>query len=238
MFKRIAQSFLNLIYPPLCLHCRRGLLNPQHLLCEDCLFILELIDPCTRCSFCFSADCETELRLCPECQKRRSILDGIGAAFDFAGPAASLIKKMKYSNMPYLNKGVAAYMAAQFCRLEWPMPDVIIPVPISLTHLFSRGYNQSALLAESLASLLNRRYCEVLKRKSGDYSQAGLDREQRMALDGEKFICRQGYDLQDKTILLVDDVMTTGSTLRRCAEALQSGYPNNIYALVFCRALR
>ena len=75
----------------------------------------------------------------------------------------------------------------------------------------------------------------VLKRKSGDYSQAGLSKKQRMDLKGETFIFKTGHDLEDKVILLIDDVMTTGSTLRRCAEALQGGHPKSIYALVLCK---
>lgn len=235
---QIGRAFLHLVYPPLCIHCNQGLPNPQHLLCPDCLAILELIDPIERCSFCFSAECDPKRRLCAECNSRYSFLDSMGAAFDFAGPAASLIKKMKYSNMPYLSKGIAAYMGAQFCRLEWPMPDLIVPVPITLPHLFQRGYNQSSLIADDLAQILQRPTYKALKRKNGDFSQAGLNREQRKELKEESFFCKCKVDLADKVLLIIDDVMTTGSTLRCCAEALQAGYPKSIYALTFCRAIK
>jgi competence protein ComFC len=236
--RQIVNAFLHLIYPPLCIHCSQGLPNPTHLLCKDCLSLLELINPTERCTFCFSADCDPAQRLCAECHSRYSILDGMGAVFDFVGPAASLMKKMKYSNMPYLAEGIGAYMGAQFCRLDWPMPDLIVPVPITLPHLFQRGYNQSALIADVLAQTLNRPSSKVLKRKSGDFSQAGLNREQRKALKGESFICKKDGCLEDKIVLIVDDVMTTGSTLRCCAEALQAGFPKKIYALAFCRAIK
>ena len=67
----------------------------------------------------------------------------IAAAFDYVGPAASLVKKLKYGNQPYLVKGMAGYLVAQFNELQWPFPDAIIPVPLSFSHWLERGYNQS-----------------------------------------------------------------------------------------------
>jgi ComF family protein len=236
--RQIGRSFIDFIYPPLCLHCGSCLIQSTYLLCPTCVNLLELIEPSSRCLFCFSEKDEEKLHVCLECRTRPSFLDGAAASFDFLGPASTLIKKMKYSHMPYLDKAIAAYMIAQFCKLDWPLPDVIIPVPIAFTHLFNRGYNQSALIAKSIGALLDRSYSEVLQRKSGDHSQAALGREKRMTLSKTSFICKPVYPLQDKNILLVDDVMTTGTTLRCCAEVLQAHYPKSIYALVFCRALK
>lgn len=164
-------------------------------------------------------------------------MEGMAAACDFEGPPASLLKKMKYSNMPYLSKGAASYMTAQFCTLDWPIPDLIVPVPISWMRLMQRGYNQSLLLAEEVGAILQKPVCEALKRRCGGYSQAGLNREQRKSLESEIFYCKKRIKIEDKVILLVDDVITTGATMRRCAEALQSHHPKSIYAISFCRAI-
>lgn len=176
--------------------------------------------------------------MCSVCLRRRPVFDGLAAAFDYAGPAASLIRKLKYSDQPYLAKGCGAYLAAQVLRLEWPIPDAIVPVPLSLSHWFERGYNQSALMAETLSEILKSSVCHALKRKSGDYSQAGLSRQQRVQLDGSTIQLKQGLSLQDKHILLVDDVTTTGSTLRKCAEALLEASPSSIYGITVCRAVK
>jgi competence protein ComFC len=233
-----SQAFLSLVYPPLCLHCKQALLNPHPLLCSLCSDLLELLDPNERCSQCFSSEYNPKIKLCVHCLHELPFLDRIAAVFDYTGPAATLIKKFKYSDMPHLKKGIAAYMAAQFLQLDWPAPDLIVPVPITFPHLFERGFNQSALLAEELTAFIPGKACDILKRKSGDYSQAGLNRTQRLQLSGETFTCKTSEGLSDKVILLVDDVTTTGSTLRRCAEALQMHYPKSIYALVFCKAMR
>ena len=238
LFSLIGDSFIHLLYPPSCLHCGTPLEDHRHILCGPCLQLMELIDPLERCSLCFSADCNTLLRLCQTCYQSPRLLDGIAASFDFLGPSATLVKKLKYANMPYLAEGMAAYLTAQFCQLEWPMPEAIVPVPLSFTHYVDRGYNQSALLAHYFAKFIQCPAYDILKRKSGGFSQAGLNRSQRVQLGTDQFSCKKCPQLQNKIVLLIDDVMTTGTTLKRCAEALQMSYPKKIYALVFCRAVR
>ena len=77
---------------------------------------------------------------------------------------------------------MAAFLVAQLDRLGWPMPDAIIPVPLSFGRWLERGYNQSALLADEMGALLQCPVWNALKRKSGDFSQAALSLEQRKAL--------------------------------------------------------
>lgn len=237
VFYRLGRAFVNLVYPPLCLHCKDSVNDDTHILCESCLSLLQLIVPAERCPCCFSARYSCESRHCPECQRTPPQLNAIAAAFDYVGPAATLVRKLKYSEQSYLAKGCGAYLTAQFLQLEWPMPDVIIPVPIALTHLLERGYNQSLLIAKSMSEILNCPVQEALYRGSGDYSQAGLSRKQRMELDGLLFSLKKDQQLQDKTVLLIDDVMTTGSTMRKCAEALMEECPAKIYGLAICRAI-
>lgn len=160
------------------------------------------------------------------------------AAFDYLGPAATLVRKLKYGDQPHLADGAAAFLVAQWAYLKWPLPDLIVPVPLSFTHWMIRGYNQSALLAEGMGKLLNRPVSSPLKRISGDYSQAGMNLKQRNALKSSTLRLDPEHRIYDKCILLIDDVMTTGSTLARCADVLAEGYPTEIYALTFCRAVK
>ncbi|MBA3956954.1 MAG: ComF family protein [Parachlamydiaceae bacterium] len=232
----MGKSLLNFVYPPFCLHCQEALHATHSLLCATCLEQLDLIDSSTRCPLCFSTDFNPVNLLCFDCKHTPSPFNGVAAAFDYIGPAATLIKQLKYSDKPFLADGCGAYLAAQFLQLDWPMPDIIVPVPIPLTRLLTRGYNQSALLAENVATLLQRPTVHALSRSSGDYSQAGLTRKQRLTLDGKGITLRSNASIQDKIILLIDDVWTTGSTMRMCSEALSEGYPSKIYCLTFCRA--
>lgn len=235
--ENLGKAFVNLVYPPLCLSCKESVSDDARFLCENCLSQLQLIDPAERCAFCFSAQYSPEKHLCEECARTPPLLNRMAAAFDYIGPSACLVKKLKYSQQAYLAKGLGAYLAAQFLQLEWPMPDVIIPVPIVLPHRIERGFNQSALLAYGLSDMIQSPVQEALVRKSGDYSQAGLSRKQRMQLDGALFCLKKKQNLQDKCILLIDDVITTGSTLRKCAEILLEECPASIYGLAVCRTL-
>ena len=112
-----------------------------------------------------------------------------------------------------------------------------MPVPISFTHWLERGYNQSELLAKEISQFLQKPLLKPLKRTSGDYSQAGMSQKQRLELSSASLSLKKEIHFYDKSVLLVDDVMTTGSTLKRCAETLMEGCPAEIYALTFCRAV-
>lgn len=234
--KNIFGAFLNFIYPASCLHCAI-LTSGEGYFCESCLAQLELIHPEERCPYCFSADYDPKQRVCYPCFIEKPVLKRCAAAFDYQGPAATLVLKLKYANQPYLAKGAGAYLAVQLMNLEWPLPDLIVPIPLTLVHQFSRGYNQSLLLAESLGIFLKCPVQQVLRRRWLDHSQAGMTKQQRLELKADAFSLRRGVDIRDKVLLLVDDVMTTGQTLNRCTEVLYQGFPKAVYALTLCRAM-
>lgn len=238
LLRQVSNSFLELLYPSFCLHCQESLEKNQPLFCQDCLSLLELIDPKERCPYCFSAEFSPlNERCCRTCSEKPPITERMAAVFDYDGPAATMITHLKYGGQSYLASGAGAYLAAQFLRLEWPMPDAIVPMPMASLRRVERGYNQSFLLAKTLEKLLDRPVHDVLERRMGDYSQAGLNHSQRLQLSSAGFALKRGTKLHDQCVLLIDDVMTTGSSLRCCAEALQSAFPKEIYALTVCRAV-
>ena len=233
--KEFLSSSLSLIFPHLCLHCGDDLLISEHLFCSSCLQILTLIDPLERCPICFSSvDYPKNLPFCP-CKRSDFVFNRFGAAFDYEGPAATLTRKLKYGGQASLAKGMAAFMYTQLDRLSWPFPDLIVPVPISSLHRLERGFNQSFLLAWELAQILNRPVVDCLKRKSGEFSQASLSKKQRILFSKNSVFVKEETYLQGKSVLIVDDVMTTGSTLRACAEAIADKLPSVIQGFVFCK---
>jgi competence protein ComFC len=238
-FHKLLEALTHFTFPPLCLYCKATLPRSQ-IFCNECILLLEMIDSKERCPYCFSFEYCPERRLCEVCLNTAPLLNRIGAVFDYEGPAACLIRELKYANRPYLAKGLGAYLTAQFIALQWPMPDLVIPVPMSFTHLLDRGYNQSLLLAKSFAEMIERPISDILSRKSGDFSQAGLSKQQRLSINEGSFYLKKKKSeiVQDKCILLIDDVMTTGTTLNKCAEAILEDFPQSIYALTVCRAIQ
>lgn len=200
---------------------------------------MEMVDPWERCYGCFAETSDFSLQLCPRCEEEGDLpWEAMAAVFEFFGPAASLVKKLKYHHMPYLALDMASCLVAQFCRLEWPRPDIVTSVPISWSRYLARGYNQSALLAQQLAFTLGVPYKELLGRYSGDLSQAHLSQEDRLKLNGQRFYLKETQAYYGKTLLIIDDVVTTGTTLKKCAELLRSVAPCHLYALLFCHAPR
>lgn len=203
-------------------------------LCTPCVHLLDLIDPLSRCRRCFNPK-ETPSAPCHFCHSNPLPLNGLAAAFEYLGPAASLIKKMKYGNRPYLAKEAAAFMTVQWSRLDWPFPDLLLPIPLSWNHWLQRGYNQSHLLAKEMSALMQIPLStSTLKRRAGGYSQAGLSIEQRRKLHAGSFSVSKGAYLEGKSILLIDDVTTSRMTLRRAAESIQLHSPKQLHALLFC----
>ncbi len=234
MLRALAQSLAWLIFPPSCIHCNEPLADIHRVMCDACSHLLDLLDPSVRCLHCFGLAEEDE---CGECTDKPVPWHGAAAAFDYLGPAASLIKTLKYRNRPYLAKPAAAFLAAQFTRLNWPTPHMLVPVPMPWLRQMSRGYNQANLLATELTQFLQIPVVNALKRTVGTFSQAGLTHEQRQRLPAAHFdLC--DISVYGRTVLLIDDVMTTGSTLHACAEALLKGEPSRIYVLTVCRTPR
>jgi ComF family protein len=230
---KILSSLKSLIYPPLCPVCREGL-ERDEVFCSLCQEQLKVLPSSDRCPRCFSGHYSRRTRACSSCLCRPPLLTKQAATFAHEGPAANLVRRLKYCNRPDLASGMGAFMLLQWYTLGWPLPDAIVPVPMSRSRRFLRGYNQSLLLSQSLGKLLGVTVWDALKREGGEFAQAGQSREQRLKLDRSYIVLRAGRDsMSDKTLLLVDDVMTTGTTLRICAEALLEAFPRALYGITF-----
>lgn len=239
LLSRCYEAFLDLVYPPVCHSCESPLEEGYAILCPYCLDQLEKIDPKERCPLCFSQDIEQVGWPCKCCRRDPPPFNRLLSVFDYEGPAGALVRKLKYSNQRYLVEGMAAHMVEVLLTHQETLPDLLIPIPITWIRSFERGYNQSALLAEEMSTLLNCPYQDRLGRRLGDFSQAGLTKKERLTLSPDAFFLRSSLlsnniSLRGKHILLVDDVFTTGTTLKRASEALAAEYPASITCLTFC----
>lgn len=204
-----------------------------HLLCSTCASLLDPLNPAERCPLCFHPK-RSEFLTCSDCLKYPTSYTAISAVFESQGPALSLLNHFKHRNSPYLAHGIAAFMVAQFMRLEWPLPDAIVPVPLSLVQWIRRGYDQSLLLAVEVGKLLEKPVWKVLKQSSCDDYETSVSFEKRLGVNLHGLKVSSAHSLEGKTLLVVDDLSITGPTLRACGEVLQRERPAAIYALTFC----
>jgi predicted amidophosphoribosyltransferase len=233
----ILAAFVDFIYPLRCMHCATPVCHGKGGLCFKCALQLTLINMEERCPCCFSAEYEPEHPICYLCFMQPPVLKKYAAAFDDQDVAASLINKLKYANQPYLAQGAAAYMVLQLLNLKWPLPDLIVPVPLTFTQRISQGYNTSLLLAESLGEIVKRPVQSLLYKSLWNEDYEGKAKQRGNYLNTNSFLLKKEINVQDKVILLVKDKVRTGHTLNCCAEVLYEGFPKAIYGLSFCKSI-
>jgi predicted amidophosphoribosyltransferase len=187
--------------------------------------LLEVVFP----PFCWHCDEPATLSqpLCPSCVKLLDILPPADplVTFEGQGPAWTLIKALKSGKAPRLAEGLAGYMALQYLKSDLPLPDIIVPVPQSLHRSLQVGYNPALLLAQHLGKTLDLPVLQLLKRKRQLFCQMKVDRDRRYLLSAENFQWKKRMPIAEKTILLVDDIVGIGATLRASAQRLYEGFP-------------
>ncbi len=219
LFQKISEPLLDLLSPPVCLNCKAA----GSWFCQNCVAEVDLIQfpVCERCGTPWS----DRLQSCIQCENNPlQHLDGIRSAAYFENnPIRSAIHYLKYKN----HKAVAPILGeilAEACRRFDLMTDVLIPVPLHVSRYRERGYNQSELVAEQLAKILELPVnTDTLHRIRKTKSQMQLGAGERHRNVMNAFSCSNG-ELSGRSVLIIDDVCTTGSTLDACADALkQSG---------------
>ena len=160
------------------------------------------------------------------------------AAYRGRGIVRQIIHEFKYGHQVHLRHLVARWLCAAFDdeRLRVRQFDMIVPVPLHPTRQRERGFNQASLLAELLAARVSIPCKPMLKRVRYTTTQTALDRTERMENLHNAFRLRRNSDVRGLHVLLVDDVLTTGSTLSECARVLKRAGAISVYAATAARA--
>ena len=168
-------------------------------------------------------------------------------AADYGGPVQRLIQGFKFEGMDYLGGHLGVEMASRLAPVLWPIAlphaNLVVPVPLHPWRQYHRGYNQAQLLARPLAGRLGLPIDRsVLVRRRAGRRQLGLTRQERLrSLEGCFRVRvtapgRTGHRaLAGRTLLLVDDVVTTGATLEACARTLLRAGAGAVMAAVLAR---
>jgi ComF family protein len=212
VFYHIFWQSIDWIFPPFCIGC--GKMGER--LCQTCRLNIIRINGAI-CSIC--GDVIWKGGLCRSCQEKRPSYEKLTSYGLHEGILRDCVHRLKYQNDIGLGE-VLAELIANSVLLEGIQIDLIAPVPLSKKRLEERGYNQAAIIAYPLALILKKEYLSKgLQRIRETRSQVELNRLERTSNVTDAFECNN-TSISGKTVLLVDDVITTGSTMEACSQAL------------------
>ncbi len=198
-------------------------------------------------------DKEPPSHRCASCLKRSPPYDHLLSGWIYQPPFDSIITALKFRGLDYLGGQVGQALAAQWAcvltgksriaeeaptprpHLETTPPDIIVPIPLHWRRQWNRGYNQAELLAEAIAKSIDRPMARILRRRIATPPQAQLDRSARAANIRQAFALKKRRSCAGKNILLVDDVLTTGSTIQEAATLLRRSGAKTVIAMVAAR---
>lgn len=236
----LAQRALAAAFPPRCPSCDT-LVDQQHNFCAPCFQQLQHISAplCHACGIPFAVPMG-EGALCPTCIAEPAGYDHIRAPLVYNEASGPVIRALKFHDRyTGLNRSVQMMRAALGPLID--DVDVVVPVPLHWRRLAQRRYNQSALLAFGVARSIGK-LCQpaLLKRVQATKPQARLSRAQRLVNAKHAFAATQRNHaaLQNKTVLLVDDVVTTGATVDACARALKDAGAARVLVIALARTTK
>ncbi len=200
-------------------------------LCPPCLGDLPSL-PAARCPQC--AEATTHGERCGRCLAHPPAFDGTLALYRYAFPLDRLVHALKYGHQLALARCFGQALAAALPAEPF---DRVVPLPLHPERLRERGFNQAGEIARCLARAARRGSDpDCLERLRATPPQASLPLAERAANVRRAFGCRR--DLTDESILLVDDVMTSGATLDEAARTLKLHGAATVWVAVIGRALR
>jgi ComF family protein len=231
--KQAMRQLLDLLYPPQCAGCQRS----GHILCPTCLAqIPPLTSVCQRCSASLSPG-----SICAFCRSAPLKLTALRAVSAYQEPLRSYIHALKYDGNTRLAQPLGALLVQAYYALG-VRTDGIVPVPLHSERYRQRGYNHAALLAQVCATQTGFPLFEyMLIRHRATLAQVGLEHWERQQNVQGAFSCSPtfaGGQLRGRTLLLIDDVSTTHSTLEACAAPLFAAGVTAIYGLVLARPMQ
>lgn len=241
MIRRFFHLFLDFIYPRDCIFCKEPV-DGSGYICTECY---------TKIDFSRNASCricakESPLEdapdyICSDCLKKRPAYTCAFVACRFENQIRELVILFKYYQGSYLTSTLAEILTAHYNVYLAPslQIDYIVPVPVAPERFHTRGYNQALLLAQTLAQSVNLPVAKKLLLRRRSPSQTKLNARLRRANAAASFYLRGSLpeSYQGKTILLIDDIMTTGSTFDACARLLKQAGVGSVYTLALGRGV-
>ena len=222
---RLAEHFFSFLAPQDCLVCGKE----GELICSECAIrVLETIPG--RCYRCYRTSSDS--KTCPVCHQH-SVLKHVWVRTSYGEVAKQIVHSLKFN----YSKGVALTITKQLHVILPVLVEntLIVHVPTASSHVRQRGFDQSALIARELSRLTGMPHVHALARL-GQQRQVGTSAQTRHQQMKEAFRSVSTATIEGANVLLVDDVLTTGSTLEAASLALRRAGVKSVSAVVFAQA--
>lgn len=235
VFKKSHELILNILFPVTCLSCEKE----NEWICKDCSSNI-FIQNEHLCGICEKVN-TPDGRTCQKCRNKSSLSALVVATSYKNSFIAKAVHFYKYRFIPDLHVQLGDLMAKALQKSDLPLPDIIVPVPLHSRRLRWRGFNQSELLAKYISlNLLPDTEIRVdekiliRKKYTSPQMKIGSYHHRKQNIQGA-FLVTNPEKIKNKTILLIDDIATTGSTIFECARILKESGAKEIYAAVIAR---
>jgi ComF family protein len=233
----IADGLLAVLLAPACAACNRPLDSPTHgPVCQTCWdYIVPITPPvCESCGDPLATwrTISIDERQCPRCRRTPLHFSRGRAIGEYAGSLREIIHALKYGGRRTVARPLAQYLSVHGSDVL-DGADCAVPVPLHRSRKRARGFNQAAEIARHLPIPLN----DALKRVRATPSQTDLPAARRHANVRDAFALRRRTKVKGLTVVLVDDVSTTGATLNACARVLVDAGAREVRALTAARVV-
>lgn len=217
------------IYPPVCCTC--GAIG--RLLCNSCYSQIAFIKS-PGCIYC--GEPIRSGSICTRCKQQTPNFSKLRSLAYYSGPLREAIVSLKY----HRNIGLGSFFAPALCEIivneKWNI-DLITAIPLSANRKKERGYNQAEIIAKPIARTMNLPYSDKsVYRNKHTSSQVGLSVKERQLNMKDAFKADPNV-VKDKSILLIDDVATTGATMDACAKALLDAGCRQVFGLTLAKTV-
>jgi ComF family protein len=231
------KKFLNFFFPESCKICQKPLENDDIFVCAECFQKLPFMKIyCKRCGNPLEESLinylpNRPITYCSYCETKKLYFDEAFVAFAYKPPISEWIKEVKFGKDFSLGYKLGILLRKTL-KDQIPKVDLIIPLPLSLKRLRERGFNQSFLLTWGF--LEKKPSHKFLKRIIHTKVQTELSQKERWENVKNAFLATN--EVKEKSVLIIDDVMTTGATLNEASKALKNKGANKVYVMVLARS--
>jgi len=236
----IVKGLIDLIFPPLCAFCGTPLTeDDQGEICPGCLGNIRFISLpiCPTCGLPFPMEV-AEDHLCGQCLRGQWHFGSARAFGLYEGTIREAIHLLKYGRKSFLAKPLVGLLDRGYPFIDYESYDLLVPVPLHRKRLRERGFNQALALGRAIGRKEGVPWTgSALKKTRWSSPQIHLSPKEREENVRGSFAVVDGGEIRGKRILVIDDVMTTGSTVNECARVLLKAGAGKVDVFTLARAI-